>query len=256
MLGSRVAALCLAAVSAAGCSDESVTFGEREFVSESIEGRTLIPDTRVFVEFDDVDGRSHMSASAGCNYTSGTYELSGGKLLFGSHGISEKGCGGLGDHSAQDAWLVAFLEDPSYELDEPRLVLDDGTVTLVLLDREVADPDRSLQGRVWRVSGLVENGFVLVFGSDVPRSIELDEDGDLAVVTPCAEGHASYGVDGATVEIADAIIAPAVCPDEEFAAEIDSHMREVLADGSVAYEIDAGRLTLMRGDIGLTLSTD
>jgi heat shock protein HslJ len=250
----RVALLCSVAV--VGCERDDGTFGARVFLSESIEGRSLIPGTRVGLRFFD-DGA--VIASAGCNSMSGdSHHLADGELVVDSLGITEKGCSGpAGDYHAQDEWLLEFLlSRPSYTLDVPRLVLDDGTVTLVLLDREVADPDRPLQGRVWRVSGIIDGGFGIVFATDDPSALEFGDDGRVTIVTPCATGSAGYRVDGATIELTDGAIAMPACDAGEFSPVIDEHMRNVLADGALDHEIDASRLTLMRGDIGLMLRTE
>jgi heat shock protein HslJ len=250
----RVALLC--SFAAVGCEHDDGTFGARVFLSESIEGRSLIPGTRVRLHvFDD----GAINASVGCNSMRGdSHHLADGELVVDSLGITEKGCSGpAGDYHAQDDWLLEFLlSRPSYTLDEPRLVLDDGTVTLVLLDREVADPDRPLQGRVWRVSGLVDGGFGIVFATDDPSSLEFGDDGRVTIVTPCATGSAGYLVDGTTIELRDGEIATPACAADEFSPRIDEHMRSVLADGVIDHEIDASHLTLMRGDIGLMLSTE
>lgn len=254
MMSPRVALLCSLAV--VGCASDDGTFGDREFLSESIEGRTLIPGTRVRLRFFD-DGA--VNASAGCNSMSAdSHHLADGELVIGSLGITEKGCSGpAGDYHAQDDWLLDFLQSwPSYTLDEPRLVLDDGAVTLVLLDREVADPDRTLQGRVWSVSGIIDGSSVGAFPTADPGTLEFGDDGRVTIVTPCATGSAGYHVDGATIELTGSEIAMPACAADESSPVIDEHMRNVLADGALDHEIDASRLTVMRGDIGLMLRTE
>lgn len=157
-----VAGVVAAVINGVGCEQEDVEYlGEREFVSESIVGASLIPGTRVSLWFRD---GGELSAAAGCNGMSGGYHLADGELVAGPLSMTEKGCSipGGNPHD-QDDWLAEFLMSrPSYTLEEPRLVLDDGSVRLTLLDREVAEPDRSLQGRVWTVTGLVRDGLVLV----------------------------------------------------------------------------------------------
>jgi hypothetical protein len=49
----------------------------------------------------------------------------------------------LGNIPAQEQWFAELIvSSPDYEIDEPRLVVSDDEVTLVLIDREIADPDR------------------------------------------------------------------------------------------------------------------
>ncbi|MBC8066714.1 MAG: META domain-containing protein [Deltaproteobacteria bacterium] len=250
-----VSGFVLAAATLVACDrDDEVTLDGREFVSESIEGRDLIAGTNVFIRFDGSVG-----ASAGCNSLSADhYDIAGSKLVIPGLSMTEKGCSSpAGDLHAQDDWLRMFLEaDPDFALDEPRLVLRDEAVTLVLLDREVANPDRSLQGRVWTVTGLVEDGFVGAFAIEMPGTVELDEDGNLDFETPCSAGHARYSAEDSTLTISERSAAGGDCPPDEVSPKIDAHMLEVLDDGSLTYEVDANRLTLMRGDIGLMLTTD
>jgi heat shock protein HslJ len=235
-----------------GDEDPPPAFGGRTFVSESVEGHTLVPGTQVVMRFFE-DGR--FSASAGCNsMMSEAYGLAGGVLSTGPLSITEKGCS-TGLHE-QDEWLAGFLEgSPAWTLDDPRLTLTSDGFTVVLLDEEVADPDRSLQGRVWTVNGLID-GMSVGWG-DPPQlpTLEFFEDGTLAILTPCAPGTGAYVVDGTSITFSDVSIADEACPDDEVSGRAHDHMVQVLADGAVEHEIDADRLTISRGDLGLVLVT-
>lgn len=236
------------------CDDgEATSLGEREFFSESVEGHELVAGTRVTLRFSDEGG---FSASAGCNSMgSDTYELAEGRLVTGPLSSTEIGCDtALHD---QDEWLAAFLAaHPAYVLDEPRLTLSDDEVTMVLVDSEVADPDRSLAGRVWELNGLIDGQSVGFGETPQQATLEFGDDGTLAIMTSCAAGTATFSVDGSTIALSGVSFDTVTCPDDEVSVMIDAHMREVLADGAVEHEIDAGRLTLMRGDIGLSLTTE
>lgn len=235
--------------------DDPESFGDREFRLESIEGYELIPGSDLALRFFH-DGE--LDAWAGCNYLNGRYELSGGKLVTpGYFGQTERGCTTpLGDPYEQDAWFMEFLEaDPHYELDEPRLVLSDDVVTIVFLDREVADPDRTLESSLWAVNGLIDEGFVFAGVHEDPATLELAE-GTATIATPCAEGTGRYEIDGASLRLLEVAIDDPMCPADEISPMYDSHMREVLADGTLEWDIEADRLTLMRGDVGLMMRTD
>lgn len=232
---------------------EPATLHGREFFSESVEGRELVAGTRIAMRFDDEHG---FSASAGCNSMgSETYELAEGRLVLGPLSMTEKGC--EAPLHEQDEWLSSFLgSSPAYVLEEPRLTLSDDDVTIVLLDSEVADPDRELQGPIWTVNGLIDGMGVGIGEAPVDGTLEFRDDGTLAIITPCAPGTADFSVDGTAIALSGVSFDDVACPDDENAVMIDAHMREVLADGALEHEIDAGRLTLMRGDIGLYLTTE
>lgn len=58
----------------------------------------------------------------------------------------------------------------------------------------------------------------------------------------------------ALLNLGHVAIEPPLCPEAE--RIVDEHLRELLVDGPLSYEIDRGRLTIGRGDIGLMLRTD
>jgi heat shock protein HslJ len=250
---SFVRASMLVSVLATACDGdaEPQTFGERDFLSESVEGRTLTPGTRISMGFSD----DHYLVTAGCNTMSTEpYARVDGHLEASQFSTTEKGCSA--ELHEQDEWLRGFLEGaPAYSLVEPRLTLSDNDVTIVLIDREVADPDRPLTGREWRVTGLIDNGFVLV-AEWGPALLSFSDDGSFSIITPCAPGAGAFEVAGSTIVMSEVNILPEACADEEFAMTAHEHMSRVLADGEVEHHIDADHLTIERGDIGLKLSTE
>ena len=116
--------------------------GDREFWSTAIQGRALVPGTRVALTFNQ-DGT--LGASAGCNSMGGTWSLDGTTLRVRIEQMTEMGC--PDDRLAQDDWLTEWLAGGlSATLDDERLVLDGAGVTMTLLDREPADPEPAVQG--------------------------------------------------------------------------------------------------------------
>ena len=114
----------------------------REFWSTAVQGRDLVPDTRVRLVFN---GDGTMGASAGCNSMGGTWSLDGTTLRVRIEQMTEMGC--PDDRFAQDDWLTDWLAgglSASVEGDE--LVLTGAGVTMTLLDRETADLEPSVQG--------------------------------------------------------------------------------------------------------------
>lgn len=237
-----------------GCGDVEATYIEhREFLSESVEGYTLPPATRVHLNFYDP---GHFSAYVSCNDLSGEYRMVDEVFDIGSFGLTEGACGVYG---APDDWLFPFLQaHPRFIWEDPRLTLYDDDTTLVLLDRTLIDPDRPLLGALWTVQGLIEGEVLGSFQSSRPGTLVLREGGVLELETPCASGSGTFVEDPSrqTLALGNISIGEAVCPSEEFAGHIDAHMRRVLVDGEVTYAIDTARLTLSRGAVGLWLSTE
>lgn len=246
MVSARV--LVVAIGFASGCDDGPMNFGDRRFVSESIDGRELVPGTRLTIEFHG----SAIGAYAGCNSLFGKYHLADGELVSPGLGQTEKGCtSSAGDLAGQEEWFREFLgSSPAYMLDEPHLVLSDDDVTLVLVD----DPDRPLESSHWDLRGLLDHGLTYVEAHAWPASLELIA-GRMTIVTPCAEGTASYVKSDASIMLDGVTIGDAACADEELAA-YDLHMREVLADGRLEWSIRSNELWLQRDAIGLVMFTD
>lgn len=127
----RLALLVLLGALAAACSGadaSDVTQADldgRTFVSTEVVGRRLTNGTRVEVRFEDGD----VSFDAGCNDTSGPYELDGGRIdLEDEEAFTTLGyCLGGGNPRGQDRWVKAFMTDrPVAELVGERLTLTRG----------------------------------------------------------------------------------------------------------------------------------
>src|SRR5690606_28994967 len=93
----------------------------------------------------------------------------GDQLVVDNVGGTEMGCDS--ERHEQDEWLAAFLQGrPTLALEGETLTLDDGTDTIVLVDREIADPDRPLEGTEWVVNSIVDGDAV----SSVPGAPDVE----------------------------------------------------------------------------------
>jgi heat shock protein HslJ len=151
----------------------------------------------------------------------------------------------------QDSWLASFLSSrPAVSLDGDTLTLSGADVTMTLLDREVADPDRRLEGTKWVVEGLVSADAVSSVPTDVRAPSLRFEDGQVTVDTGCNSGSGEYTVAGDEITFGPLATTRMACEDP--VAAVEAHVLGVLQD-TVAYDIEANVLTITNGDQGLVL---
>jgi heat shock protein HslJ len=124
---------------------------------------------------------------------------------------------------------------------------------LVFLDREVADPDRPLTGRLWTVDTFIQGGAAGNFPLQSAPTLAFDEDGSLQVDSGCNTGSGKYTRSGDQLTLADLAYTEIACSGATAAAE--TMVQAVLRDGTLQLEIDRNRLTLQRGDVGLSATT-
>jgi heat shock protein HslJ len=155
---------------------------------------------------------------------------------------------------AQDEWLARFLTSrPQWSRSGSTLTLDNGTTRIVLEDREVADPDRPLQGTKWVVDTIVDRDTASSVPAGVEAHLTFEDDNRFGGNTGCngMGGNSVVHEDRSTITFSEVITTKMACDDERMRVE-----RAVLAtlDGDVAYRIDANVLRLDGpGDHGLRL---
>jgi heat shock protein HslJ len=231
----------------AGATDSKSSGGEpwgRTFLSTSVteNGRPkpLVDGTRITLNFFD-DGH-RLGAQAGCNQMGGPASFQGGRLVIDDMATTEMGCDP--PRHAQDEWLARFLTSkPNWTRSGSTLTLDNGTVRIVLEDREVADPDRPLQGTKWVVDTIVERDAA----SSVPAGVEAHltfEDGKRFRGNTGCNGMGGNSVvheARSTINFSEVITTKMACDDDRMRVE-----RAVLAtlDGDVRYQVDADVLRL------------
>lgn len=228
-----------------------------EYRSTAVEGHELVDGTTISLSFDD----GSLSVNAGCNTIFGGYSIDEGILVVDALAQTEMGCEpALMD---QDQWLADLLSaGPAITVDGDTLTLtaDDGTV-LTMVDREVADPDRPVEGTRWVVTGIVSNDAVSSVpidpstGDPVVASITID-DGRMALEAGCNTGGGTVEVAESTLTFDGIALTRKMCPPEQMGVE---DAVTATLQGEVAYEISADRLSLRRTlddgtEVGLELT--
>jgi heat shock protein HslJ len=219
---------------------------DRTFLSTAVEGFQLVDGTQIVLTFDG----DRIGASGGCNQLASTWSVDGDVLVVADMAMTEMAC----EPSAlmdQDTWLAAVLtSDPTAALDSDVLTLTAEGAVLTLTDREVADPDRPIEGTVWQVESLVSADVV----SSVPAGVRVPtlvfSGGEVQVDSGCNTGSGTADV-GAT-DIVFGPLATTLMACDEASSQVESQVFGVL-QGTVSYTVEADVLTLTNGDQGLVL---
>lgn len=254
-LVASVVGLAACGESTADTDDTPVTTGTpapfrldgHEFVSTAVAGHELVAGTRVRLTFD----ADRLGAHAGCNQLGGTWSIDDDALVVPNDMVmTEMAC----DPPAlmdQDTWLASFLTSrPDAALDGDTLTLTADEVRITLLDREVADPDRPLEGTTWVAEGLVEGDAVSSVPDGVRPPTLVFDGGQVMVDTSCNTGSAGYEVAGNEITFAPLALTLIDC---EYSVE--AQVTPVL-DGTATYEIEAGVLTITDDAAGLVLRAE
>ncbi len=270
----RTLALALAAVvvlGACGDDDEPVaTDGGTEpdgpalapaYLSVDVtaagEPRPLVAGTRIQLTFDE----GNVGASLGCNSLGAPYRLEDGVLVV-DEGMSMTEMGCDPERHAQDEWFAEVLTSrPTLAVDGDTLTITAGDTVITLQDREVAEPDRALVGTRWEIDGFLEgagaDGTAMSIGVDVPGALELRDDGLVVGSDGCNgfgfaagdDGEVDEGlrhqVDGDRITFSGTPVSQMKACDD-----LDEYVERAHAvlSGTVTWEIDADRLTLVAED--------
>ena len=258
-LGLSVLAACgQDRLAAGGTTDPTAGGGEepwgRAFLSTSVtengQPRPLVAGTRITLDFFE-DGH-RLGAQAGCNQMGGPASFEGGRLVVGDLATTEMGCDP--PRHAQDEWLARFLTSrPEWSMsgDTPEppgpagstLTLDNGTTTIVLEDREVADPDRPLRGTKWVVDTIVDGETASSVPAGADAHVIFEDDDRFTGNTGCngMGGNSVVHQKRATITFSEVISTKMACSDDRMRLE-----RAVLGTltGDVAYRVEADVLQL------------
>jgi heat shock protein HslJ len=220
----------------------------RTFLSTASTGFEIVPGTVIRLGFDD----GNVSASAGCNQMGGAYTVVDGQLHVESLSMTEMACEqSLMD---QDARLVELLTaEPLLSVEGDTVQLATDAVSVTLLDREVADPDRPLEGTRWVVDTIIDADAASSVPAGAVASITIDG-GRAAVEAGCNTGSASVDIGDGSMTFGPLVLTRMACDEAKMSLE-----RAVVAaiDGqTVTVDIEAARLTLTAGQHGLGLVAD
>jgi heat shock protein HslJ len=219
----------------------------KTFLATDVTGRRLVADSEIRLTFDG----DNLGASGGCNQLGGTWSIDGDVLVVPPNLIMTEMACEPAALMEQDSWLASFLSSrPAVALDGDTLTLSSGDVTITLLDREVADPDRALVGTSWTVESLVTADAV----SSVPAGVRVPtlefDAGRVLVFAGCNGGSGAYEATGQDIVFGPIATTRMAC--NEASMEVEAHVLAVL-DGTASYAIEADVLTLTNGETGLVL---
>lgn len=219
-------------------------------VTEDGSPRPLVEGTRIQLRFDE--GR--IGASAGCNSIGGAYAIHGARLAVSALSMTEIGCEPA--RHAQDDLLVATLRaSPTVTQAGDTLRLATDSITIDLLDRDVADPDRPLVGTAWEVTGFLDEQAATSFATDAPASVVFSADSTVSGFDGCARFSAA-------VEIADGSVGGPVEGDGELqfgpveretaraCAAPEGYVEafnRLFETGAATYVIEGASLTVLNG---------
>jgi heat shock protein HslJ len=208
----------------------------RTFVSTTVT-HDLVDGTRIRMSFVDGEVRAH----AGCNHLLGDASVDDDRLVVSGVGGTEMGCDAA--LHAQDEWLAAFLEgDVTFSLDADTFMLFDGTDRIAMVDREIAEPDRTLTDVLWVVSSIVDGDSV----SSVPGSPEVEA--SMTFAGGQVQGTDGCNTFGGPAEVGDGSITFGALRMTRMACTGDEGaLAEAVApllQGTVEYEIESDQLTL------------
>jgi heat shock protein HslJ len=230
-----------------------------DYLLESSEGFTPVAGTMVRISIDETD----FGFSADCNGHGGSYTFCDGRLCLSNFGSTAIGCDA--PLQAQDEWLADFFTStPSVVRMGDRVTFaTEGSVegaSLVFLDSEVANPDRSLTGRVWTIDTFITDTAAWSSTTQLAPTLEFGANGSVTVFTTCVQGTGSWdsGIEPPPEgELTLGTISyPEEPCDESGNAMMHDHIVSVVAQGEVTFTIDETRLTVMRGDVGLGARTE
>ncbi|MGY4099256.1 META domain-containing protein [Nocardia sp. R16R-3T] len=250
--------LAMAAGLVVGCSDDGKNEAKpagsligRTFVSTGVEGEQIPGGGPMTLTFAD----DKISANSGCNSADGSVDLADGILHVGTLASTLMAC--PDERSRADSWQDKVLTElPRWRLDDSTLTLTGQDITVILLDKKLAQPDRPLIGTTWIVSALMTPDAQIRSQTldDVKPTLTIAADGAVSGSAGCnrmtGRATASPTADGPDVTFQIGTTEVACAPE---IMEVERAVLKAL-DGKATAIIDADTLTLRNTNgSGLTL---
>ncbi|WP_378731617.1 META domain-containing protein [Nocardia brasiliensis] len=247
--------LALLAVTACSSDDSNSSSTEqtpmgRTFVSTGVEGAPIPGGGPLTLTFKD--GR--VSADAGCNSHSGSVELDDHKVHVSGLASTLMAC--PGDRQGADEWLSALLNsEPSWQLDGAKLTLKSDKLTVSMLDKKVAQPDKPIKGTTWIVTALITPDAQIRSQTldEVKPTLTIADDGSVSGSAGCNRmtGKATGSDAELTFQVGTTKM---MCAPEVM--EVEQAVLKAL-DGKTTATVDADTLTLRNANgSGLTLHAE
>ena len=199
----------------------------KTFLSTDVQGVVLVPGTRIRLTFKD----GNLSAQGGCNSMGGAYTIAGDRLTATQMFMTEMGCDE--PRMQQDEWLARLLGGATIGLVGDTLTLDDGTVRLTMVDREVASPDKPIEGTRWLLDGIVSGDAVSSVPAGVTASLRI-VGGRAEVEAGCNTGGGTVAVSADTLTFGPLALTKKAC--EPAAMAVERAVTAVLSRGSPLHD--------------------
>jgi heat shock protein HslJ len=219
----------------------------RTFVSTSVDGAPIPGGGPLTLTFKD----NRVSATAGCNTYSSTVALDDHKVKVSGLAGTLMAC--PGDRADADERLIGLLNSsPEWQLDDTKLTLHGHNLTVHLLDKKVAQPDKPLIGTTWIVTGLITPDAKIRSQTidEVKPTLTIAADGAVSGTAGCNRLIGMVTVGGADVTF-QVGTTKMLCPPEVM--EVESDVLKAL-NGKTTVTIDADTLTLRNTTATASLS--
>ncbi|HVZ33939.1 MAG TPA: META domain-containing protein, partial [Polyangiaceae bacterium] len=109
--------------------------------------------------------------------------------------------------------------------------------------------------RVWEIDTLIDGGAASNVPLPVSPTVSFDDAGAVQIFTACNSGSGSYTRQADQLRLSGIMYGKQPCASSS-AAAAEAHIERVLSEGTLAAQIEAARLTVTRGDIGLSATTE
>ena len=108
---------------------------------------------------------------------------------------------------------------------------------------------------LWTINSFIDSGSYETINLEYPPTIQFDVEGGLQIYDACNNGFGAYEIDGSVLTFT-AIGTTLLACDDELVIEAGAFFHSVVAEGESSFEVNGEQLTLMRGSLGLSASSE